>query len=58
MAKTRLDDKAVRALRMALRSKLGISKEKPKKAAKEETEETVDDAPRAQRAKRLGYADL
>ena len=60
MAKTRLDDKAIKALKMALRTKLGVSKPKAKKPAKMEREEEADDepAPRAKKAERLGYADL
>lgn len=60
MAKTRLDDKAIKALRLALRTKLGVSKPKAKKAPKVEREEVEDDepAPRKQKVERLGYADL
>lgn len=59
MAKTRLDDKAIKALKMALRTKLGVSKPKAKKPAKrEEMEEEDEPAPRAKKAERLGYADL
>lgn len=58
MAKTRLDDKAISALKRALRTKLSVSKPKPKKPAKkEEPEEDDTPAPRAKKD-RLGYADL
>lgn len=60
MAKTRLDDKAIKALKLALRTKLGVSKPKAaKKPAKVEKEDDEDDAPAPTRKKeRLGYADL
>lgn len=60
MAKTRLDDKAIKALKMALRTKLGVSKPKAaKKPVKKEAEVEDDEpAPRKQKADRLGYADL
>lgn len=60
MAKTRLDDKAIKALKMALRTKLGVSKPKAKAKPKREEAEEADDepAPRAKKAERLGYADL
>lgn len=59
MAKTRLDDKAIKALKMALRTKLGVSKPKAKaKPKREEIEEDDEPAPRAKKAERLGFADL
>lgn len=52
-----LNDDSIRVLRAALRTKLGVGKGKAppkKKPAKEEEEE----APRKQKAERLGYADM
>lgn len=60
MAKTRLDDKAIKALKLALRTKLGVSKPKAaKNAAKvEEPEEEEAPAPKAKKVERYNYTDL
>jgi hypothetical protein len=57
--KAPIGDDSIRVLKTALRTKLGISKVKPKKKPRQrEDEEIDDDPPRRQKTERLGYAEM
>lgn len=53
-----LNDDSIRVLRAALRTKLGIGKTKSMPAKKKPAREEEEEAPRKQKAERLGYADM
>lgn len=60
MAKKPLPDESIRLLKTALRTKLGISAGKPKKAKpkrKDDDDEDDQPAPKKQKVERYGYAD-
>lgn len=56
--KQKVPDAAIRVLRRAIRTKLGVTTKAAKKPAKREKVEDDEPAPRKQKADRLGYADI